>query len=66
MYIGQTGRTVAITEQEHKHHLRLGNTNKSAVAQQGWETGHKILLDDHATTEVLQLAGKMIKGIHGD
>lgn len=31
-----------ITESEHKPHLRLGKLDKSAVAQNGWETGHKI------------------------
>lgn len=42
VYVGQTGRTVTIREQEYKYHLRTGNTDKSAVAQHGWDTGHEI------------------------
>lgn len=32
-------RTVAVWEKEHQRHLCLGNIDKSAVAQHGWETG---------------------------
>lgn len=44
--VGQTGRTVAIREQDHKCHLRLGNTDKSAIPQHGWDTGHEVLFGD--------------------
>lgn len=46
VYIRQTGRMVAIREQECKRHLRLGNLDKSANAQHGWETGHEIMFGE--------------------
>lgn len=43
VYIGQAERTV-IRGQEYKCHLRLGSTEKSAIAQHWWDTRHAILL----------------------
>jgi predicted GIY-YIG superfamily endonuclease len=42
MYIGQTNRTIETRRKEHMQHLRLGQPDKSAVAQQALETGHKV------------------------
>jgi hypothetical protein len=41
-YIGQTKRTIKTRRKEHIRHLRLGQPEKSAVAQHALETGHKI------------------------
>lgn len=48
LYIGQTGRTVTIREIEHKRHLPLGNTEKSAIAQHGLNTGHMVKFEETA------------------
>lgn len=45
-YIEQTGRTVAIREKEHKHHLQLGNVELSMVTQQGWDKAHTIWFEE--------------------
>jgi hypothetical protein len=41
-YIGQTKRTIEKRRKEHIRQLRLGQPDKSAVAQHALETGHKI------------------------
>lgn len=46
VYVGQTGKTASNRAQEHKCHLKLGNTVKSATAQHGWDTGHAILFEN--------------------
>lgn len=37
-YIRQAGRDVIITQKEveHEHHLQLGHTDKSGLADHGW------------------------------
>lgn len=50
-YIGQTGGNVAISEKEHKRHLRLGIVDKSALV----DTGHIIWF---AETVVLHKSSK--------
>jgi hypothetical protein len=42
MYIGQTNRTIEARQKEHTRHLRLGQPEKSAVAQHAIETGHRV------------------------
>lgn len=41
-YVGQTERSVCIRRQEHQRHLWLGNSEKSAIVDHGWWTGHFI------------------------
>jgi hypothetical protein len=41
-YIGQTNRTIETGRNEHMRHLRLGQPDKSAVAQHALETGHRV------------------------
>jgi hypothetical protein len=41
-YIGQTSRTIEARRKEHMRHLKLGQPDKSAVAQHAMETGHRI------------------------
>jgi hypothetical protein len=41
-YIGQTNRTIKTRRKEHMRHLRLGQPDKSAVAQHALETGHRV------------------------
>lgn len=39
---------MGIRQKEHKRHLWLGNTELSAVAQHGWDTGHMIHFEETA------------------
>jgi hypothetical protein len=41
-YIGQTNRTIETRRKEHMRHLRLGQPDKSAIAQHALETGHRV------------------------
>jgi hypothetical protein len=41
-YIGQTNRTIETRCKEHMRHLRLGQPDKSALAQHALETGHRV------------------------
>lgn len=50
--LGQTGKTVAIRENEHQCHLRIGNMDKLALAQHGWDTRHTICLAETAVLYV--------------
>lgn len=36
MYVGETGRDLSIRMKEHKDHIRLGQTEKSAIANHSW------------------------------
>jgi hypothetical protein len=42
VYVGQTGRTIEIRCKEHKRHIRLGQPDKSAVAEHSIEAGHNV------------------------
>lgn len=46
----RTSRSVSIRKKELECHLRLGNSEKSALAYHGWTTGHTIQFEN---TEVL-------------
>lgn len=49
-YIGQTGQLVSIRISEHRRDVKLGQTDKSAVAQHCWAKGLRVLF---AATNVL-------------
>jgi hypothetical protein len=42
VYIGQTGGTLETRCKEHETHIRLGQPDKSAVAEHSIEAGHNI------------------------
>jgi hypothetical protein len=44
VYIGQSSRSVHIRIKEHKRHIRLAQTEKSAVAELSMNQDHKIKL----------------------
>lgn len=46
VYVGQTGRTVAVREQERTCHLKKINMDKSAIIQHGWDTRHEIRFEN--------------------
>jgi hypothetical protein len=50
VYIGQTGRCIAIRVKEHQRNIRLMQLDKSALAEHGFNHSHRILLQD---TEIL-------------
>lgn len=41
-YIGETGRPLQVRIKEHKKLVRLGETDKSRIAQHAWEEEHRI------------------------
>ncbi|PSN47874.1 hypothetical protein C0J52_01236, partial [Blattella germanica] len=51
VYIGQTGRTVLEHVNEHQRYMRLGYSEKSAVAQPSYDTGHRIMFCETALVE---------------
>jgi hypothetical protein len=46
VYIGQSGRSKHIRVKEHERHIRLAQTEKSAVAEHSMNHDHKIKLHD--------------------
>jgi hypothetical protein len=46
--MGQTGRSIETRMKEHQRHVRLGQQDKSAVAEQSINLGHRIKLQDTA------------------
>jgi hypothetical protein len=50
VYIGQTGRSIAIRIKEQQRNIRLIQLGKSALAEHGFNHSHRILLQD---TEIL-------------
>jgi hypothetical protein len=46
VYIGQTGRSIQIRIKEHERHVRLAQTEKSAVAAHSYNHDHIIKLHD--------------------
>ncbi|KDR23214.1 hypothetical protein L798_07115, partial [Zootermopsis nevadensis] len=46
VYIGQTGRSVEARIKEHECHIRLGQPEKSAVAEHRFNMEHSIQLED--------------------
>jgi hypothetical protein len=48
VYIGQSGRSIQIRIKEHERHIRLAQTEKSAVAEHSYNYDHIIKL--HYTT----------------
>jgi hypothetical protein len=46
VYIGQSGRTIQIRFKEHERHVRLAQTEKSAVAEHSYNHDHIIKLHD--------------------
>lgn len=59
-YVRQTGQLVSISINEHKHHVRLGQTDKSAITQHCWLKGHQALFAD---TKILYRSDKRHKQI---
>ncbi|XP_046401609.1 uncharacterized protein LOC124167669 [Ischnura elegans] len=45
-HIGETGRTIETRLKEHKRHLRLGQPEKSAIAERSIQHDHVIQFDD--------------------
>ncbi|XP_046408835.1 uncharacterized protein LOC124173380 [Ischnura elegans] len=54
-YIGETGCTIETRLKEHKRHLRLGQPEKSAIAEHSIQHDHVIQFDD---TEILTRSTK--------
>jgi hypothetical protein len=50
IYVGQTGRSIEARCKEHTRHIRLKQSDKSAVAEHNTNTGHRI---DFSSTSVL-------------
>jgi hypothetical protein len=46
VYIGQSGRSIQIQIKEHERHVRLAQTEKSAVAEHSYNHDHIIKLHD--------------------
>src|SRR5215471_12242719 len=46
VYIGQSGRSMQIRIKEHERHIRLAQTEKSAVAEHSLNKDHSIKLHD--------------------
>jgi hypothetical protein len=46
VYIGQTGRSVHLRIKEHDRHLRLVQTDKSAIAEHSFNHDHRVKLQD--------------------
>jgi len=46
VYIGQSGRSIHLRIKEHDRHIRLAQTDKSAVAEHSFSHGHIIRLHD--------------------
>jgi hypothetical protein len=46
VYIGQSSRSIQILINEHNRHIRLAQTDKSAVAEHGINHKHIIQLQD--------------------
>jgi hypothetical protein len=46
VYIGQSGRTVQLRVKEHDRHLRLAQTDKSAIAEHSFNQDHRVSLQD--------------------
>jgi hypothetical protein len=46
VYIGQSGRTVHLRIKEHDRHLRLTQTDKSAIAEHSFNHDHRVKLQD--------------------
>jgi hypothetical protein len=46
VYIGQSGRSIQIRIKEHERHIRLAQTEKSAVAEHSYNHDHIIKLHD--------------------
>lgn len=47
MYIGQSGRFIHIRIKEHSRHIRLAQTDKSAVVEHSISQFHKVKLQDN-------------------
>jgi hypothetical protein len=56
-YVGHTNRTIEARRKEHMRHFRLGQPEKSAVAQHAIETGHMIEFNN--TTRLVRTEGYM-------
>jgi predicted GIY-YIG superfamily endonuclease len=46
VYIGQSGRSVHLRVKEHDRHLRLAQTDKSAIAEHSFNQDHRVRLQD--------------------
>ena len=46
MYIGQSGRSIHVRVKENRRHIRLAQTDKSAVAEHSISQLHEIKLQD--------------------
>ena len=57
VYIGETSRSMSTRIKEHKAACRLGNCERSAVAEHAWQDGHSIEWDN---VEILDTATGVI------
>jgi hypothetical protein len=46
VYIGQSGRYIHLHVKEHYRHLRLAQTDKSAIAEHSFNQDHRVRLQD--------------------
>jgi hypothetical protein len=46
VYIGQSGRSVYLRFKQHDRHLRLTQTDKSAIAEHSFNQDHRVRLQD--------------------
>jgi hypothetical protein len=45
-YIGQTGRSIHLRVTQHERHLRLAQTDKSAIAEHSFNQNHRVRPED--------------------
>jgi hypothetical protein len=57
VYIGQSGRSIQIRIKEHERHIRLAQTEKSAVAQHSYK--HDLIIKLHDTKLLYTKTGYM-------